>query len=743
MQGAAVQEHELRVVSDVDSHSQCRMRVRIKDGKVVGVSGDPTDPESKGELTLRDTHIQAMLYAPDRLKYPLRRVGERGAGQWERIAWDTALTTIADRLNAIKQHHGAEAIAFHHGHYHSGQLLDVYLSRLANLLGTPNVSNPSHICAGPRLFLQVNFDFGMVATPDVAHTRCLVLWGGNPDVSNKPQAIAIREARARGARLIVIDPRRTPYAEQADIYAQLRPGTDGAVALGMLHVIIKEGLYDQAFVEKWTVGFDKLVQHIEAYPPEKVAEITWVPAETIKAMARLYATSKPACISPRNALDAHTANYGAIRAIDALMAVTGNLDVQGGNLIVIPISLGCTDLRLTDRLPLEAANKRIGADKVLYARMSGFYPSAHTPSIWEAILHGTPYPIKAMLVFAANPLLTQENATCIARALRHLDLLVVTDMFMTPTAELADIVLPACTFLERTRFATYDLHPDHGWNVPSRIVLSPRALEPLHESMSDWNIVWELGRKLGFEAYFPWRTEEEAIDYVLRPLGIDCAQLRAHPEGIVITLPPILYKKLSGVPGKIMRWLLQMTVFRDYPAMYQKYAGFLNGFMTPSKKVEIYSERLEQLGYDPLPTYTEPAESPISRPDLAHEYPLILIAGSKLEPFTHSMLRNIPALRAEAPANVLEIHPDTAQNLGIRDGGIATVQSPRGSIQAEARLTDGIDPRVVHLQFGYAESNANVLTDHATFDPVTGSTGMKSLLCKVLPASAYSRTANP
>jgi anaerobic selenocysteine-containing dehydrogenase len=233
------------VVSDVDAHSQCRMRVKVEGGKVMEVRGDPTDPEGKGQLTLRGEHIKEFLYAPDRLTSPMKRVGERGEGKWERISRDEALTTIANRLNEVKQQYGAEAIDFHHGHHHSGDILGTYLPRLANLIGTPNITNPSHVCHLPRVFLQYNIDFGAVFQPDLPHTKCLLLWGGNPQATNKPQEIEIKEARAHSIKLIVIDPRVTSYAEEADIHAQLRPGTDGALALGMLHVIIKESLYEQ------------------------------------------------------------------------------------------------------------------------------------------------------------------------------------------------------------------------------------------------------------------------------------------------------------------------------------------------------------------------------------------------------------------------------------------------------------------------------------------------------------------
>lgn len=721
---------EVTIVSDVDAHSQCKMRVEVKEGRVIEIRGDPTDPENKGELTPRGKHMREILYAPDRLKYPMKRVEEKGEGEWERISWDEVLTTIADKFNEIKKGYGAEAIDFHYGHYHSGDISS-YLSRLANLIGTPNISTPNLVCHVPRIFMQFIFDFGAVVPPDVAHTSLIIIWGGNPKITNKPQEIAIKEARERGAKLVVIDPMVTTYAQEADMHAQLRPGTDGALALGMLNVIINEELYDAEFVEEWTIGFDELKEFVKDYPPEEVEEITWVSAETIREIARRYATTKPACISPRNAMDQHTNASCAIRAINILMAITGNLDVKGGNIIALPVLMGLNDVSLGEKIPPEALGKKIGVDRCLISKILHMFPTAATPALWDAIIYSKPYPIKGMFVMAANPVLTCANSKVVEEALRKLDFLVVADIFMTPTAELADIVLPACTFLEKTRYATYSTHADHSWNARSRIVLSPKVVEPLYESWSDWQIICELGKKLGYAEYFPWETREEAIDYELEPLGVTCEKLRAHPEGITIALPPLMYKKFSGFFGGILRSILKMTKFKDYPEMYRKYEGFMEGFFTPSKKVELYSERLEELGYDPLPVYREPAESPVSRPDLATEYPLILTTGSKLETYTHSMMRNIPELYEQFPENLLEINPERAAKLNIEDGDVVGVESPRGRIECSAFVTDRIDPRVVSLYHGFAESNCNVLTDNKALDPVTGSTGLKSLLCKV------------
>jgi len=345
--------------------------------------------------------------------------------------------------------------------------------------------------------------------------------------------------------------------------------------------------------------------------------------------------------------------------------------------------------------------------------------------------HDDPYPVRALLVFAANPALTHANTKLIEEGLKKLNFLVVTDIFMTPTAQFADIILPACTFLERSRFVAYDTHTDHGWNQPLRIGLSPRVVEPMYESKPDWRIIWEIGRKLGYADYFPWRTEEEAIDAVLALVGLNSDLLADEPNGVELPLPSILYKAVSGFFAPVIRKRLQLAQFRTYPDMYEKYEGFMEGFRTPSGKVEFYSQQLKDLGQDPLPIYHEPAESPISQPDLAKDFPLVLIAGSKLRPYTHPIMRNIPSLRKLVPETVLEINPVDAKQRGIFSGDRVEVTSPCGEIQCKVEVTTSIAAKVVHLHFGFEEGNANILIDNSAFDPITGSTGLKSSLCQV------------
>jgi anaerobic selenocysteine-containing dehydrogenase len=269
---------------------------------------------------------------------------------------------------------------------------------------------------------------------------------------------------------------------------------------------------------------------------------------------------------------------------------------------------------------------------------------------------------------------------------------------------------------------------------PGTLMLRPQVVPSLAESWPDWKIIFELARKLGYGAYFPWKDIEEAIDYELKPTGITVRDLREHPEGIQIQGPSFLYQRFghNGIVGKLAIKILNRTMFRKYPYMYQKYKKM--GFMTPSKKVEILSERLGAMGYDALPVYHEPVESPLGDPELAKDFPLVLTTGAKLPWYVHSQMRNIPSLARHMPHNVAQIHPETATTYGIGEGNTVLVESPRGSIPCKVKLTEDIHPQVVQLYHGFETANANLLTDNRAYDPITGSVPIRSSLCRISKA---------
>jgi anaerobic selenocysteine-containing dehydrogenase len=725
-----VTEKRVKTVCNLCGLSGCGMEVTVVDGRAVAVRGDKEHPENRGALCAKGRAAMDILYSPDRLKHPLKRAGQRGEGKWKQISWDQALDLVAEGLQRVKRDHGPEAVWFHKGSGHDlcGGDVRPYLHRLANVFGTPNLSCPFYICNGPRT-LNMFLTTGAIPAPEVDNTRCILLWGINPTETAITRHMKIQDALKRGAKLVVVDPRTTHFAKKADLHLQPRPGSDGALALGLLKVIVDDDLFDTEFVAQWTVGFEELKALLEKYPLERVAEITWISQDDIWKAAHLYAEIKPACVFLGNALDQHTNTSQAIRAITDLIAITGNLDAPGGNVILSPVSLAKSPVALHEALPPEMDAKRLGNEFPL--TQFEFTKMAHPPSGFRAILDEIPYPVKAMLIMAANPVLTSPDSQNVVAALHKLDFVAVADIFMTPTAELADVVLPACTFLEQTYYATYEAGAYLKPAMPGLLKLRPEVVPPLEESWPDWRIIFELAKKLGYEKTFPWQDIEEAIDYELEPIGITSRDLRERPDGIQIPGPSFLYQKFGnkGLWGKLMIGVLNRTVFRKYPQMYYKYKRM--GFTTPSHKVEILSRRLQEAGNDGLPVYHEPLESPLGDRELAQRYPLVLTTGAKRGCYVHSQMRNIPALHRHMPHNLAEMHPGTARGSGIEEGDTILVESPRATVECQARVTEDIRPRVVQLYHGFGEANANLLTDNTTLDPITGSVPLRSSLCRI------------
>jgi len=686
-------------------HSGCGVLVHVKEGRVTRVEGNPQCPINRGTMCAKGLASIQQTYHPNRLLHPLKRVGEKGDGKWKRISWDEALDTITQKLNDIKKEYGAEAVCFGKG---TGRNEKFLLYRLANLFGTPNFLDPAYICYLPRVHAtQITCggpsEWDKVVVPDYDQSpKCVVLWGSQIGVTNVDGMCGVKFMKAwnRGAKLIVVDPRFTSFASKADLWLQIRPGTDAALALGMLNVIIQKGLYDKEFVNNWTTGFDELVKRVQDYPVERVADITWIPADKIREAARLYASSKPACIQWGVALEHSINAFQNMRSLLILMGVTGNIDVPGGNVFWVTVPIKRPEL--WDKLPPEQAAKRLGADKFKVLGMLPI-PCLHPPTMFRAMLTGKPYPVKALVLFASNLLCTSPNSKEAMKALKALELFVVVDIFMTPTAQIADIVLPAATWLEKDEI---QFNPPTAWCVPVR-----QKVVETEECWSDWKIILELAKRLGLDS----RELYEFINELLSTANVNFKQL-----------------KQKG-------WVTE-------PMRYRKYVK--KGFSgTPSGRFEIYSNILKDWGYDPLPSFVEPPESPVSTPLLAERYPLILITGGRLPVFFHSEHRQIPWLREIVPDPSVEIHPETAEKRGIEEGDWVFIESPRGKCRMKAKLTLGIDPRVVHAEHGWWfpekqgpehgvwESNVNLLTDNEPCDPFTGSNPLRALLCNVYKAT--------
>ncbi len=678
----------------------CGVLVSLKDGKPVRVAGDPDYPLNKGALCRIGRASLEYLYHPDRLKHPLKRAGQKGEGKWQRISWDEALDTIADELTKIKGRYGAESLVIIRGNAKGYQ--EAYLSRFANLFGTPNCSSNAHVCHIPRV-RGSEMTCGFFPKPDYDYPpACLVVWGVNDHATFLPNCLGEMKALKKGAKLMVMDVAETESTRRADIWIKPRPSSDLALALGMINVVINENLYEREFVENWTVGFERLKTHIQDYPPEKVSEITWVPAEMIREAARMFATNKPAAVAWGNALDTNPNNFQCARAITILMAITGNLDRPGGNIDWSPsgvLTRSSPDLKKNDALPPEASAKWLSASEGILRKMSLALPQV----VIKAMIEDDPYPVRAAFVSGGNLLLTYSNALETRRALESLDFLVISDFFMTPTAELADIVLPVTTYLEMD-------HLHESQNLPVLGVIQKVA--QIGECRSDYRIWKDLADRLGFGDEF-W-DEKGVLDYILKPVGLTFDEFR----------------KVRVISGR---------------KEYRKYQR--DGFNTPSGKVELYSDQLKELGFDPLPLWHEPPESPYSAPELMKEYPL-LVTNRKSASYRHASGRQIASLRSSHAEPLVKIHTETADHLGIAEGDMVYIETKRGRIKQKAALTPHIDPRVVVADFGWwfpekdsdlhgwTESNLNVLTDdRKPYGRETGASTLRGILCKVYRAS--------
>jgi len=685
-------------------HGGCGVLVYTKDGKAAKVVGDPDCPINHGTLCSKGIASAQFAYHPDRLTHPVRRIGPKGSGKWERISWDEALDTIARHILEYKEEFGAKSVVMGYG---TGRENEGVIYRFANLLGTPNVLTAGHFCYGPRIATGI-ITCGTNPIVDYEHNpQCIMVWGNNPVISNpdeyKGESFSV--CLDKGARLIAVDPRLTRVAARADVWLQLRPGTDTALALGMLNVIITEGLYDREFVENYVHGWKPFVERVNEYPLDRIEKITWVPREKIQQATRLFATTKPAAIQWGVAIEQQVTCTDNNRCLMALMGITGNIDVPGGQVLFRPPKIrNVSQFGAHDMLPEGQAEKRLGGDRF---RLAGNFAIINPKCVWDAILEEKPYPVKMLFFISSNPVMTRGNAREVYRALEKVEFMVVSDFFLTPTAELADIVLPAATWLEMDYIG--DFWKRHGYILPRRKVIQVGECRSDHEMLND------LAHRVGQGTYW-WDSFEGGLDYILEPMGMTWQE----------------FKKMDYVRGEVR---------------YHKYKD--KGFSTPTKKFELYSTLLEKWGYDPLPQFREPPESPYSTPELYENYPYILITGARLPGFFHSENRQIPWLRELHREPICEIHPETAQKEGIRDGDWVTIESPRGKIRQRARLSAGIDPRVVGAQHawwfperkdpahGWDESNINILTDNSfeNCDPAMGATHVRSLLCRIYPAN--------
>ncbi len=650
----------------------CGLNCYVRDGKLVRVEGMKESPINKGKLCAKAYASAQWLYSPQRLRYPLKRVGEKGEGKFEKVTWDEALDIIASKLKEQKEKYGPESLAIlspQHRTYKE------YFKRFLTVHGSPNYCH-SGLCAIQRAF---GFAYTMgspifAGSADYDNADLIVIWGANPVYSGTPMGTLKRilDAKERGAKLIVIKPEMQPDAAKADMWIPIRPGTDGALALAMLNVIINEHLYDADFVSKWCYGFDKLVPHIQKYTPEWAEPITGLTVDQIKQVARLYGTAKSACIHVGNAFDQTVNSNNAMRAVVILMAISGNLDRPGGN--VVPT--GSTMPAVKPVLPRDRFTQEL-IDKLVAPE----FPSCFQPFIegtssayyrcLDSVLTGEPYTIRTIIAPGTQPTVITRGTRRVVEALKKLEFFVVIDVMETSSMPWADVVIPVATMYEC----------DHPFEVPmgvgaNWIMARNKVIEPLGDYKSDYEFWLDLAVKMGYGDDFWHGSIEECMNYQLENFGMTMDELRTHPTGIVYEPKPMVYEKYEQIFAT--------------PSPRLSKAPYL-----PQGKVAIYNTTFEENGFNPLPEWVEPPESPRGTPELLKKYPLILFDTHTSDVYNHGWLHNLPYLREIQPEPWIHIHPETAKSRGIADGDWVIVESPHGWMKVKAIYFPGIRPDTV------------------------------------------------
>jgi anaerobic selenocysteine-containing dehydrogenase len=778
--------------------AHCATIATVDNGRVTRLDPDDDHPNG-GVMCLKGKAAPELVYNPERLNYPLKRTRPKTDGDpgWQRVSWDEALDDIAQRLLSIRDRYGAQAMALGKGTKSGTSVDDVerWLGRFLYLYGSPNWVSTTHVCNWHK-DTGFSYTFGSnLPTPDLANSKTFLLWGHNPSATSLILAHDIVAARGRGMKTVVVDPRRVGIGSQADLLLQVRPGTDGALALALIHCLMEESWYDAGFARQWTNGtflldratgkvvteadlapdgnsnrflvwdelrdqpviydpatgvyerdgvqpalfgtrslkgkdgndiscqpvFEQLGDIAAAFAPEKSQQITWVPAEKVWKTALMLAHNRPVSLYMWNGLGQHTNATQTSRAIASLYALLGDMDRPGGNVTFPKIPTNAVDGK--EFLPKEMAAIRVGRERKPLGPPAK--PGNCAPyDIFNAILEERPYPIKAYLSFGSNSVMSNADSRRGRAALQTLEFGVTIDLFMTPTAELSDYVLPATSFLEMSNITMAFEHRPAG---KTHLQYRPAVVAPLAERHSDTWVIFELAKRMGFGEQF-WNGDVEAgFAYELAPSGITLEQLKNTPGGISKPANPT----------------------------YEKHArknqdGNPRGFATPSKKVELYCHPFAAHGYPALPEYVEPSVSPVSNPEIAAAYPLIL-TNAKFTTFVHSQQRALTSLRKSSPEPSADIHPETALRFAIKNKQWMIVESPRGAIKVRARVTPNIVPGVVCVQHGwwqgckelelpgynpYEASGANpaTLIGADLADPVSGSLPHRSYLCRVRPA---------
>ncbi len=672
----------------------CGMKAYVKDGKLIKVEGCEEHQYSQGRICTKGAAYKEYLYRKDRVLHPMKRVGPRGSGEFQEISWDEALDTIAERLNRIKKDHAADNVMFMNGY---GKWQKSYLNRLSFSFGSPNFVGDGCTCQ-TATHLAWDANVGTLSWPDTDHADVLLGWALNPYYSNSPNVPYFLRRKQEGMKIVIIDTRVTPASRNlADIFLQIRPGTDGALALGMTNLILENGWEDKEYIRKHVHGFDEYAAYVKRFDLKTVAKLTGVAEDMIYAATKLYATAKRAAISETaGAITQKHNGFQSYRAITCLNAITGNYDKEGG---CLPIYYTYNHRYggyqthenefMMSRYPDTA--QKMGSDR--FPIWDAFY-EAQGNELPDYISGKKDLRIRAIFGMGMNYRMFPQPEAIRKAIIDDLEFFAISEIFMTDTAMLADIILPACTSFEREEFRCYP----NGYGYYTK-----PAVDRVGESLSDLEILERLAPRLDMnDELLQKKSARGWVDYIIQDTGWTVDELQKHD------LPVKMKNYEKYVPG-------------NYTAQ---------GYHTATGKFEIASGLVaryaEKYGYNVIPTY----DAPIVKADTA-VYPLRLVSGVRFPTSLNSRLHKVPMLRDFVPEPLLEIHPQTAEKMGIESGDMVAIENELGRIVMRAKCTAKIAPEDVYAFHGYSEADVNDLFSNKELDPYTGFPAFRLTHCRV------------
>ncbi len=698
--------------------SGCWVETALKNGKLVDIR--PDDSHTLGALCRRGEKAAEIVYSKHRLKYPMKRTGPKGTFEFERITWDEAYDSIVGNLKRIKKNFGPEATAVYTGRGAQEQSLcdmfqpkGVSVSSASNVLfpfGSPNTLGVGALCYVSLHMIAPHVTMGRMQTnmfTDIENAEMVVVWGTNPATDSPPvDMLRLEDAARRGADIVVIDPRRTETAIRTDAqWIPVRPGTDGALALSIIEVMIDEDIYDEDFAKNWCHGFDELKRYTQHFRPETAEKITGVPADIIRGLARRICKASGASLLMYTGLEYSNSGVQSGRAVFTLFAMANQLDVPGGIGLTMlgsqfPINRSCNQEN-------PDINRAIGYDK--FPIYSNYRGESHAIGLVDSVLNNEPYPIRALIIHGSSLLTSWPQTPIWEQTLSKMDFLVCIDRQLTADAAYADILLPASTMFENESYMVYGPVFRHR----------QKMIEPLGEARNDYLIMAELAERLGYGHLFP-QTEEGMVRFALEGSGYTLEDVKAAGGWVSLQTHMLEYKKWQK--GKLRR-------------------DGKPGFDTPTGKFEIWSTIFEEYGYEPLPKYIEPTESPLSNPKMAEEFPLVFNSGARPQTDFRSQHHGIESLVRDNPEPVVQINTEDTRQRNIQNRDLVEVRTPRGRVPFRAQITGDIMKGAVECMMGggtpvgtkaWQEWNVNELTDINNYDIISGFPVYKALLCEVV-----------